>query len=80
VNGVAKTRDYAHRYISTGEVGESEHLEALEASLGTLHFFCINDTTDDATPCDPRLTKVRETLQSMFALPSSFEEATIGYD
>ena len=36
-------------------------------------FFCINDTTDDAHLFDPRLVRVRETLQAMFAVPSRFE-------
>ncbi len=43
----------------------------------SIDFFCINDTTDDALPLDPRLTMVRATLQGMFAAPSSFELGTL---
>ena len=43
--------------------------------LGQLHFFCINDTTDDAHTDDPRLATVRHTLAKLFPEPSSFERA-----
>ena len=72
-HGVAKIRDYSHLYVSTGDADKASQLEALVASFGALDFFCVNDTTDDAQPHDPRLAKVRQTLQKMFAHPSSFE-------
>lgn len=72
-HGVAKVRDYSHLYVSTGDVDKTAQLEELAASQGKLDFFCINDTTDDAQLLDPRLMKVRETLQGMFANPSRFE-------
>lgn len=72
-HGVAKIRDYSHRYVSSGDADEAGHLEALVASSGALDFFCVNDTTDDAQPHDPRLAKVRQVLQQMFVQPSRFE-------
>ena len=72
-HGVAKVRDYLHLHVSTGDAGESEQLERLAASRGAIDFFCINDTTDDALRFDPRLTRVRATLQTMFPVPSRFE-------
>ena len=72
-NGVAKLRDYAHLYASTGDAGESSALLQLSEKVGALHFFCINDTTDDAHPDDPRLTQVLEMLQQMLPQPSRFE-------
>jgi hypothetical protein len=72
-HGVAKIRDYSHLYVSTGDADKASLLEVLVASSGKLDFFCVNDTTDDAQPHDPRLAKVRQTLQQMFAHPSSFE-------
>lgn len=75
-HGVAKVRDYSHLYVSTGDAEKSVELDQLAASQGDLDFFCINDTTDDAHPFDPRLMKVRDTLQGMFATPSRFEVDT----
>jgi hypothetical protein len=75
VTGQAIVKDYAHLYVSSGDTQQSKVLEQLEASAGQLAFFCINDTTDDAYPHDPRLLEVREVLQRMFPQPSSFERA-----
>ena len=75
-HGVAKIRDYSHRYVSSGDTDKASQLEALVASAGQLDFFCVNDTTDDAQPHDPRLAKVRQALQQMFAHPSSFERVS----
>jgi hypothetical protein len=72
-SGMARVRDYSHLYVSTGDVDQSAVLEQLVALAGKIDFFCVNDTTDDAYPHDPRLTKVRDALQRMFAKPSSFE-------
>jgi hypothetical protein len=75
-HGVAKIRDYTHLYVSSGDADKASQLEALVASFGKLDFFCVNDTTDDAQPHDPRLAKVRQALQQMFGQPSSFELST----
>lgn len=72
-HGLAKIRDYSHLYVSSGDADKLGQLEALVSSYGTFDFFCVNDTTDDAQPHDPRLAKVRQVLQQMFAHPSSFE-------
>jgi hypothetical protein len=71
--GVAMTRDYAHLYISTGTSDSQAQLDLLVSSVGGLDFFCINDTTDDAHPHDPRLAVAREALQEVFPQPSTFE-------
>ena len=75
-HGVAKLRDYSHLYVSSGDTDKANQLEALVASRGKLDFFCVNDTTDDAQPHDPRLARVRQALQQMFVQPSRFELAT----
>ena len=74
-SGRAKVRDYAHLYVSSGATEQSAVLESLVNLVGKIDFFCINDTTDDAYPHDPRLLEVREALQRMFPQPSSFERA-----
>ena len=73
-HGVAKIRDYSHLYVSSGDAGKASQLESLVSSFGKIDFFCVNDTTDDAQPHDPRLAKVRQALQQMLAYPSSFEQ------
>jgi Stealth protein CR2, conserved region 2/Stealth protein CR1, conserved region 1 len=73
--GCAKVRDYAHLYVSSGAAEQSAVLESLVSLAGKVEFFCINDTTDDAYPHDPRLLEVRGALQRMFPAPSSFERA-----
>ena len=76
-HGVAKVRDYSYAYVSTGDSDNNEQLAELAAGRSSLDFFCINDTTDDALFYDPRLMKVRQTLQSMFVVPSQFEAGTL---
>jgi hypothetical protein len=75
-NGTAKIRDYSHLHVSTGETSQASGLSLLAPALGAIDFFCLNDTTDDATPCDPRLTEVRTTLQQMFPDASCYERQT----
>ena len=75
-HGVAKVRDYSHLYVSTGDADKTSQLDDLAARKGDIDFFCINDTTDDAQLFDPRLMRVRRTLQHMFAVPSRFETNT----
>lgn len=72
-HGVATIRPYRHRHISTGEVDQNIQLPALKAEFGSLAFFCINDTTDDAQTGDQRLQNVMQVLQSILPDPSSFE-------
>jgi hypothetical protein len=73
-HGVATIRPYRHRYVSTGEADQNAQLKALVAEFGSLAFFCINDTTDDAQDHDPRLQNVLSVLQSILPSPSSFEK------
>jgi hypothetical protein len=72
-HGHAQLRDYAHQYVSTSDADTTNGLAQLVARNGELAFFCINDTTDDALPHDPRLARVRHALQQMFPTPSRFE-------
>lgn len=72
-HGQAQLREYAHQYVCTRSADTTDALEQLVASNGQLAFFCINDTTDDALPHDPRLARVRDALQQMFPVPSRYE-------
>jgi Stealth protein CR2, conserved region 2/Stealth protein CR1, conserved region 1/Stealth protein CR4, conserved region 4 len=72
-NGQATLRDYAHVYLSTGDVQNAAQLNSLVAADGLLDFFCINDTTDDADNLDPRLAVVQAALQTMFPIASRYE-------
>jgi hypothetical protein len=73
-HSVAKMRTYRHRHVSTGDADQQTQLQALAAEFGALDFFCINDTTDDAHPQDPRLRQVQSVLQGMLPQASGFEQ------
>lgn len=77
-NGLAKVRDYAHVHVSSGDLHGPHGLDAVLAQFGRLAFFCINDTTDDAHPSDPRLNQIRAALAGLLPTPSPFERATLG--
>jgi hypothetical protein len=71
--GRAKSREYSHLYVSTGESEDPSQLDALIKRFGAIDFFCVNDTTDDADHHDPRLKHVRDALEKMLPTRSSFE-------
>ncbi|PUE41248.1 Stealth CR1 domain-containing protein [Limnohabitans sp. Bal53] len=73
-HGLAQMRTYRHRHVSTGDADQQAQLQALAAEFGALDFFCINDTTDDAHPDDPRLRQVQSVLQAMLPMASGFEQ------
>ncbi len=62
-------------YISTGDDSAEAQLTTLLNEFGQLPFFCINDTCDEASEDDIRLTRISETLQQLLPEPSSFELA-----
>jgi hypothetical protein len=73
-HGQLRMRECAHLHVTTGCDDQAQQLDALVDAAGTLDFFCINDTTDDAHGHDPRLAKVRAVLQRLFPLASRFEK------
>lgn len=73
-SGLARVRDYAHAHVSSGDLHDGQELDRVLAQFGALDFFCINDTTDDAHPGDPRLSQVRDALARLFPTPSRFEK------
>ncbi len=74
-HGLARVKDYRHRYVSTGDSDQASELKLLTEQFGALDFFCINDTTDDAHAEDPRLENVRVSLRKMLFKPSEFEQS-----
>ena len=76
-NGQAAVRDYSHIYLSTGDVQNKAQLDSFVAADGQLDFFCINDTTDDASNLDPRLAMVQTALQTMFPKASRYEKKLV---
>jgi hypothetical protein len=77
-HGLAHLRKYSHAHLSTGDKDSQAQLVQLEAAVGSVDFFCLNDTTDNATAQDPRLARVRQSLQRMFPTPSVFERTAAG--
>ncbi len=74
-HGLAQMRTYRHRHVSTGDTDQQTQLQALTAEFGALDFFCINDTTDDAHPDDPRLRQVQSVLEALLPQASLFERS-----
>lgn len=77
-HGLAQMRTYRHRHVSTGDADQQAQLQCLLAEFGSLDFFCINDTTDDAHAEDPRLLQVQSVLQAMLPQASGFEQSGSG--
>ena len=74
-HGFAKVKEYRFDHVSTGAPDATERLQNISKRLGTLDFFCVNDTTDDARTDDLRLRAVRSALAAMFPTPSAFERS-----
>lgn len=72
-HGRARMRDYAHVYVSTGEAPNASGMDRVIRDFGDLHFFCLNDTLDNAPAHDIRLHQVKETLQGLFGCVSRYE-------
>jgi len=72
-HGVARIRAHTHLHVQTGGGDVAYQLDLLSSLVGSVDFFCINDTTDDAGPSDPRLAQVRASLEALFPWPSRFE-------
>jgi hypothetical protein len=72
-HGMARVRNYRYSYVSTGAHDQGAELQRLMSNFGALDFFCINDTTDDAHPDDPRLKNVQRALKRILPHASGFE-------
>ena len=71
--GHAHMRDYAYVYVSTGEAANASGMDRVIRGFGDLHFFCLNDTLDNAPAHDIRLRQVKDTLQGLFGSASRYE-------
>ena len=69
----ALLKDYSYRYIETGKSGVKEEFDQLLDQIGSLDFFCLNDTTDNASSECQSLEDARNALQIMFPVASKFE-------
>ena len=69
----ARMRSYPHAHVASGEAHQSSGMDRVIRQLGDLHFFCVNDTADNAPARDPRLVGIRQALQSLFAEESRYE-------
>ena len=72
-HGLARIRAHTHLHVQTGGGDVAYQLDLLGSLVGSVDFFCINDTTDDADPSDPRLSRVRSSLEALFPWPSRYE-------
>jgi Stealth protein CR2, conserved region 2/Stealth protein CR1, conserved region 1/Stealth protein CR4, conserved region 4 len=71
--GVGRPRNYTQAYVSSGSPEASQELSRIANNFGSLDFFCINDTTDDASAEDIRLNRAGDLLARVLPKPSRFE-------
>ena len=71
--GYAEQRTLDPLHICACAAQAEQALKSLAEQFGTLPFFCINDTCDDAHDNDRRLLRISDALQALLPLPSSFE-------
>ena len=74
-HGGARMREYAHVYVATGEAPHASGMDLVIQCFGDLHFFCLNDTLDNAPADDIRLLHVKEALQGLFGNASRYEHS-----
>lgn len=60
-------------YICSGADDAESQFDGLMAQFGSIPFFCINDTCDDASADAPQLRRLAATLGRLLPLPSAFE-------
>lgn len=60
-------------HIGTGDADVAHKLDRLQRMFGSVPFFCINDTSDDASHDDAGLCLVQRKFQQLMPEPSSFE-------
>ncbi len=75
--GVAKVHEHSHLHVSTGDADANQQLNTLREQFGRIEFFCINDTLDNAHALDPRLTQVRQVLETILPTQSPFEDGLL---
>lgn len=71
--GHARLREANPRYISTGEHDAGQQFEALIGEFGSIPFFCINDTCDDAERDAAPLRGIADVLAALLPHPCRFE-------
>lgn len=71
--GLARSEVLDPLHIASGDADAPARLAQLCAQFGSLPFFCINDTCDEAEEDDPRLARVAATLRQLLPQPSRFE-------
>ena len=73
--GLARSEVLDPLHIASGDADAPARLAQLCERFGSLPFFCINDTCDEAEDDDPRLARVAATLRQLLPQPSRFEQA-----
>lgn len=73
--GLARSEVLDPLHIASGDADAPARLAQLRERFGSLPFFCINDTCDEAEDDDPRLARVAATLRQLLPQPSRFEQA-----
>ena len=75
-NSQARVCEHSHLYVAAGS-GDADALArvliGLVQAVGSIDFFCINDTTDNSLAHEPQLLQIRQALNTVFPQASVFE-------
>ncbi|MDC0139458.1 hypothetical protein OAI04_01410 [Hyphomicrobiales bacterium] len=73
-HNLAFIKDYSYNHIETASTNAKKQIDQLIDQFGSLDFFCLNDTTDNASSDNQSLADARNAMQKILPAPSSFEE------
>lgn len=73
-HNLAFIKDYSYNHIETASTNAKKQIDQLIDQFGSLDFFCLNDTTDNASSDNQSLADARNVMQKILPAPSSFEE------
>ncbi len=73
--GRAVLREANAMYLGSGEADAPARFAELARRFGSLAFFCVNDTSDNAAADAPDLQRIGHTLEALLPTPSRFEFA-----
>jgi len=76
-HSLAFTKDYSYKHIETANPIARKEFDQLVDQFGNLDFFCLNDTTDDASSDSQFLEEAKNTMQRILPVPSRFESTEI---
>jgi len=73
-HNLAFIKDYSYNHIETASPNAKKQIDQLFDQFGSLDFFCLNDTTDNASSDNQSLVDAKNAMQKILPAPSIFED------